>query len=136
MEHGDYAKVQKFAGYLAELSSEKETHKAEKPASKRGPKPKVKEEKAAAEPAKIAKTKKPVKAKKTAKRGAAKFPVGTKLTVNYKGTLYTVEVKGDGYEYEGELFPALSRLADKAFGAGKAMLSLAKTQTGEILAVS
>ena len=121
LELGDYAKVQKFAGYLAELSGEKETPKAEKPAVKRGPKPKVKEEKAAAKPAKVTKVKKPAKAKNGSKRGAAKFPVGTKLKASLKGAEYIIEVKKNGYEYNGELFPALSRVIDKAFGKGKAM---------------
>ena len=123
LEMGDYAKVQKFAGYLAELSDEKESHKPEKkPAAKRGPKPKMKKEKAAAKPAKVAKAKKPSKAKKTTTpRGAAKFPLGTKLMTSYKGNHYIVEVKDGGYEYEGELFSALSRMIDKAFGKGKAM---------------
>ena len=121
LELGDHAKVQKFAGYLAELSGEKGAPKAEKKlAAKRGPKPKAKEEEAPPKPAQTSKAKKSTKVKKATKRGAAKFPVGTKLTVNYKGTLYTVEVKGDGYEYEGELFSSLSRLANKAFGVGKA----------------
>ena len=123
LEFGDYAKVQKFAGYLAELSGKKESPKPEKkPAAKRGPKPKAKSEKDAAKPAKVAKTKKPAKAKMAlTPRGAAKFPVGTKLMVNYKGNRYVVEAKKGGYEYEGELFPALSRVIDKAFGKGKAM---------------
>ena len=42
LELGDYAKVKKFAGYLAELSGKKVTPKHEKkPAAKRGPKPKA-----------------------------------------------------------------------------------------------
>ena len=116
LELGDYAKVQKFAGYLTELSGEKGTPKTEKkPAAKRGPKPKAKEEKVAAKPAKI------VKAKKAAKRIAAKYAPGTKLKASLKGVEHVIEVKDGGYEYEGELFSALSRVIDKAFGKGKAM---------------
>ena len=120
LELGDYAKVQKFAGYLAELSGEKESLKPEKtPAAKRGPK--VKEEKVAAKPAKVAKSKKPAKTKKAAKRIVAKFAPDTKLKASLRGVEYVIEVKKNGYEYEGELFPALSRVIDKAFGKGKAM---------------
>jgi hypothetical protein len=122
VKKNDFQRIYKLASYLEALTEKgvakvkKEVKKAAKaiesvPKKHRGRPPKAK-------PVMPAKAPKPAAPKKPAAAKKGKQKTGAKLSVKYKGTVYTIEALKKGYSYNGQDYTSLSQVVDQIAGKG------------------